>query len=76
MEKQILNIDEYASISLSNELKCGLLESEDNIVLRFSDSVSCTRLGMLLMSNSIKKVRNENLYKNFSIRINKEAASI
>lgn len=76
MEKKILNIDEYASTNLSNELKCGSLESEDNIVLRFSDNVSCTPFGMLLMSNSIKKARNENSYKNFSISINKEAASI
>lgn len=76
MEKYISNIDEYTSINLANELRNTNLNSQKNIIFQFDDNVSCSPFGMLCMENSIKTIRKENINKNFSIQLNKDAESI
>lgn len=76
MEKYIANIDEYTSINLSNEFKNINSSFPDNITLKFDDNVSCSPFGMLLMENSIKAIRKENLNTDFFIRLNRDAESI
>ena len=76
MERYIQNLDEHTAINLSKELNEINIKSEGKCIFNFSDNISCSPFGMLLIENTIKNIRQDNLDTIFTARVNKEAESI
>lgn len=54
MERYIQNLDEHTAINLSKELNEIDIKSEGKCIFNFSDNISCSPFGMLLIENTIK----------------------